>query len=567
MNQFIEKLIGRMSLAEKIGSVMTLGFSGVIVTPRIYEFIEQFHCGGLRLSPSLREFGSYIDPKTGKIVVQIDTPIGYRKGGGSPTITCAQYRDILAGFQRAALHRRHGIPLFFSWDHEGGGVDNWTITDIPRYPSQMGIRAAGDPHLAYEIAYAVARVGRAIGFNFIHSPILDLNINPLSPDCYTRSFSDRVEDVIEYGEAYCKGFRDGRMIAAGKHFPGQGDCAVDSHYELPVNNIDMKILRERNTAPYKAIIDQGLLPAMMIHHAVYPALDEKDVATVSKKVLTGFIRETLGFQGVITTDSITMAGVAVRYGVPQACAKALEAGADLVLLKAENHLVEDAFAEIRKAIEAGRITEEALNDKLRRVLTVKYDYGLFGPDSIAPENLVQARQASRADALVELAALRTVLVARDRRRTLPLSPQDRILVIEQIVETPNDITYHPCMLFRKCLDHARQVELVEIAFTADAGDRERVRNALARADAVVMTNYYSRGKLSNPELVNDILQAGNKKLVLVTNVPYPLAIPDNADTVVVTFSRTPQNLEVVAGTLFGTLTPEGQWPIAYRLPE
>ena len=352
-NTFVCGLIRRMTLDQKIGALLTLGFAGTVARPHIYEFIEKYHCGGLRLSCDMRAFGSYVDPKSNKTVVSVERSTGVKYKSAAPVPTASQYKAVLDDLQAAARRRPLGLPLHFSYDQEGGSSADFCFGGVNIFPKPMGLTATGDPHLAYEVAQAVARQSRAVGFNWVHSPVLDVCSEPKNPEIYTRSYSDDAEVVAQYAAESCRGFRDGRMIATGKHFPGRGHSDVDAHFQVPVIDVDRQTLLERELLPYKELIRLGLLPSVMIAHSIFPAIDPDNIATVSRKVITGLLREELGFEGVITTDSMTMGAIATRYGVANACALALEAGADLVLMKAENELVGQTVEAIRSFVEQG----------------------------------------------------------------------------------------------------------------------------------------------------------------------------------------------------------------------
>lgn len=224
------------------------------------------------------------------------------------------------------------------------------------------------------------------------------------------------------------------MIATGKHFPGRGHSEVDAHFQVPVIDVELQTLRERELLPYKKLIAENLLPSVMIAHSIFPAIDPDNIATVSRKVITGLLREELGFQGVIATDSMTMGAIATRYGVANACALSLEAGADLVLMKAENHLVEEVIEAIRSFVLEGRIPEEQLDDKVYRILSLKYEYGLFEPeedrenpeDVLADQGIRQlARQAARRSILTEHNQDRAIPVRGRSHRRCRMSPDTR----------------------------------------------------------------------------------------------------------------------------------------------
>lgn len=572
MNQaFIKGIISKMSPDQKIGATLTLGMSGTVISPSVYESIEKYHCSGLRLSATARMFSSYIDPQTGRTLVKIDNVQGYKPGVPAPHCPPDQWAKVLNRLQEIAGKRRLGIPLHFSFDQEGGSSADFRSGGVNIFPKPMGIRAAGDPQFAHKVALATARQARAVGLNWIHSPVLDVNSNPRNPEISHRSYSDRVAEVIEYAEQSLRGFKQGAVIATAKHFPGRGDSAVDAHYQVPVLDISRKCMDKRELLPYKVLIEGGALPAIMLAHTIYPALDETDVATVSKTIITDLLRDELGFRGVITTDSMTMAGVAVRYGVGRACAMALAGGADLVLMKAEDGLREETFDAIRRYIDQGMITEKELDEKIFRILSLKCEYGLFeSPGTVDPE---EARQIIQSEEIIELskeAALKSVLIARDRKQLLPLDTDSPILIIEQVTETADDVWWHSSMLFESCCrynnNNNNNVRLLEIAMTADENDLHEIEKLLPQFETVIMTNFFVRSKVPNNELVEKIIAAG-KTVVLVTNTPYELTIPDRADTVVVSLATSPRNMEVTAGVIFGKIRPLGQWPVAYGLPE
>jgi beta-N-acetylhexosaminidase len=563
-NEFIRNLILRMSEDQKIGSLLTLGFTGTLVRPHIYDAILKYHCGGLRLTPVSRLFGSYVEPKTGKMVMDVTDTKGYKKEIQPPSLTAGQYAKILEELQSLARSRPLGIPLHFSYDQEGGTSADFNFGGVNIFPKPMGIRATGDVNLAYAAAKATARQSKAVGFSWIHSPVLDVNTEPENPEIYTRAYSDIAEEVAEYAIKTCEGFKEEKFIATGKHFPGRGHSAVDAHFEMPVIKVDRDIMMNRELLPYRELIKRDLLPSIMTAHSIFPAFDENDIATVSKKILTGLLRDTLGFEGVITTDSMTMGGVALRYGAANACAMALEAGADLVLMKAENSLVEQTFNKIKEFIHQGRISKDELDQKVYRVLKVKYDNDLFTPQKIEDPELVLRDPGIIA--LSKNIAKRSVLV--HKSSDLPLQKTGRILVVEQINKTPNDFYWYPGVLYKNCLKYNTNIDYLETDYTFDDSDKERILQNMPNYDAVVITNFYIRGKLSNNQFIEELLAKNNSasspKIVVITNTPYPLSVPKNCPNLIISFATSPASIEVCSGVLFGETNAEGVWPVAWK---
>lgn len=560
-NKNVAHIIEKMTLDQKIGALLTLGFAGTVANPRSYDFVEKYHCGGLRLTPHGRSFGNYVNPKTGETVVNIQNDNGYKKGVSSPQCTAEEYKEVLDSLKEAAEKRPLGIPLHFSFDQEGGENANCYFPGIHLFPRPMGIRATGDSGYAREVARAVGIQCGSIGFNWIHSPNLDVNTEAMNPEIGVRSYSNEPEVVAEYARQACIGFKEAGMIATAKHFPGRGDSPVDAHFELPVITADKETLWNRELLPYRRLIGENLLPSIMIAHSIYPALDPDCVATVSRKILTGLLREEMGFQGVITTDSMTMGAIATRYGVANACAMSLEAGADLVLMKAEGGLVEETIEEIRSFVEKGRISMEELDDKVYRVLALKYEYGLFHPTD---RKFAPPEQVMKDEKILKLSrevAVKSVLVRRDEKHVLPLSKEERILLIEQ-ADTSKflNLSNYPGILYHNCLNYNRNITYLETSYEYDAEDLERIDRKIKDFDTIIVTNYFARGRTCNTEKVRELAQLG-KKLVLVTNTPYDMAIPENVGTVVLTFTPTARNIEVVAGSLFGEILPQGEMPV------
>jgi len=559
-NKFVKDTISKMSLEQKIGSLLTLGFSGTFLRPHIIKYITDYHCGGLRLSPTHRVFGSYVDPKTNKQIGNYVNNRGYKAGGTAPYTTANEYANILTTLNHIAMNRPGGIPLHFSFDQEGGTSADYNFSGVNIFPKPMGLCATGDPQLAYEVAKAVSAQSKAVGFNWMHSPVLDINTDPNNPEIYTRAYADDPDVVLEYAIQSCKGFKEGKMIATGKHFPGRGDSDIDAHFAVPTINVDKDTMFKRELYPYIELIKRDLLPSIMIAHSIFPAFDSERIATVSKAVLTGLLREEMGFEGVIVSDSMTMGALANKYGVANACALALEAGMDLILMKAENNLVEDTIAAIRDFVTSGRITESELDKKVYRVLSTKHEYGLF--TEFEKEDPLKVINDEKIITLSKTVARRSVAV--ETSQDLPLSTTEKMLVIEQINNTPNDMHWHPGSFYKYCAAYNPEAEYLETAYAYDENDKAAIKEAVHNHDTIVITSFFLRGRLSNAEFVSELIKDKTKKFIVVTNTPYPISTPTGCDNLIITYATSPHNLEVVVGVLFGKIVAGGTYPIQWK---
>ena len=562
-NKYIKGIIEKMSLEQKIGALLTLGFAGRVPQSHIYEYITKYHCGGLRMSTNMRIFGSYVDPENKKTVVKVAKKLG-AKYSPTPVCTASEFKAVIDELQSVARKRPLSLPLHFSLDQEGGSSCDCSFGSTKIFTKPMGQRAANDPKMAYEIGLATAKQCRAVGFSWMHSPVLDINVNPKNPEIGTRAYSDKADEVAEYAIETCRGLKEGKIIATGKHFPGRGDSDVDAHFKVPVIDVDKETMLNRELLPYRKLIELDLLPSIMLAHSIFPAFDKEDIATVSKPIITGLLREELGFEGVIATDSMTMGALATKYGVANACAMSLEAGADLVLMKAENHLVEETFEAIRSFVLNGRIPMEELDKKVYRVLNTKYEYGLFYDNEdhgVCPEAVMNDKAITE---LSKQAARRSVLICRDKENYLPVKSDERVIVIEQKVADFNTFQWHSGILYEQCQKYSSNVDYLETDYTWDEEDLKNVEEAVDCYDTVVITNYYTRGKLCNIKAIEKLIETG-KKIIVVTNMPYEeISVPKNAKSVVLTFATSPDNIEVVAGTIFGKIVPEGVWPVEYH---
>lgn len=244
-------------------------------------------------------------------------------------------------------------------------------------PGGMAIAAAGSVEDAYQAALISGRELSAMGINLNYAPVLDVNNNARNPVIGVRSFGESPEKVADYGAATIRGFQDAGVAATAKHFPGHGDTDVDSHLDLPTVRHDRARMDSVELVPFRRAIAEGV-DAMMSAHIYFPALEqEKLPVTLSKAVLTGLLREELGFGGIIMTDCMEMNAIAEHYGTVEASVLAIEAGADIVLIshRADRQLA--ASEAILHAVAEGRISETRIDDSVRRLLALKVKRGVI----------------------------------------------------------------------------------------------------------------------------------------------------------------------------------------------
>lgn len=574
---FIRKILGKMTLQEKVGQVLTFTRRGAMLSPSGIEQITKLYCGGLCLEPYAVETcknlywgNSQIDKnfKPPKDYFTIANTYFTGKTFGI-SITPGDYTKDLNRLQRIAIGRRLGIPLHMTIDFEGDFKNDYTSGGIRQFPPPMGMAAIGDVKLTYKIGLTIAKQLSNIGVTQIYSPVCDVNINPKNPEIGVRSFSDDPQICARHVAALVEGLQDGGLAATAKHFPGRGDSATDAHDVLDVIRADKKRMHEVELVPFKAAIAAGV-KAIMTGHSVYPAYDDQYPATLSEKVLKGLLREELGFDGVIVSDAIGMAAILKQWPLPKACAMAIRAGCDTILLKADDESRSQCFFGLLEAVRTGFLPESRLDEAVSRLLMMKYDQRLF--ETAGKKDPEKAQRYALSKPVVDLSwdvAKKALLVMRDNKKLLPLTAKQRILVIEQRIPYEfcgKDPYMHQHMFCEAITEYSTNLILVDTEFAAMDDEIAECLQLAKQADLVVMTNYYARivKTGNNRHLVKKLKDAG-KKVVVVTNYPYIEGTTAEADAVVCNFSATPDSIRAAAGLLFGKIKPCATTRLPIRL--
>ena len=257
------------------------------------------------------------------------------------------------------------MPLWVSVDQEGGRVARLKAP-FTEWPPMATLGRAGDPALARRFATALAAELRAVGVTLDFAPVLDVHTNPKNPVIGDRALAERADLVATLGGELIAGLQDAGVAACGKHFPGHGDTSTDSHLELPLVEHPIERLREVEFVPFREAVRREVA-TIMTAHVHMPALDEGVPATFSRRIVTGLLREELGYQGVILSDDLEMKAVAASTPVPEGAVRALLAGCDGVLICSGKYdLQAQALEALVKAVESGRLPLKWVEDALLR---------------------------------------------------------------------------------------------------------------------------------------------------------------------------------------------------------
>jgi len=297
--------------------------------------------------------------------------------------TAAEARTINPAIMRIAANAGL-VPPLIAIDHEGGIVQR--IKDVQNLGSNWDF-AARQPsdRQACERGLSHAQTLRELGFTMNLAPVLDVNNNPANPVIGTRSYSDDPEVVARLGSAYIRGLQGGGMVAVGKHFPGHGNTGVDSHLQLPILTQSVDELAKIELIPFRRAIDADVA-AIMSAHIVFPAVDPSGVpGTLSPAVMTGLLRQRLGFQGLAISDDMgAMKAITDNFSPGDAAVRAVNAGVDMIIMSAELARQRQARDALLLAVQNGGISRERLDEAVRHVLQAKARAGLLGEAATAP---------------------------------------------------------------------------------------------------------------------------------------------------------------------------------------
>jgi beta-glucosidase-like glycosyl hydrolase/CubicO group peptidase (beta-lactamase class C family) len=323
------------------------------------------------------------------------------------------------------LSKESRVPLLFSGDFEAGVA--FRLTGTTWTGTAMLLGATGVPALARAAGARTAAEGRALGFHWAFAPVADVNVNPQNPIINVRSFGEDPAHVAKFTAAFVQGLQEGGMLATAKHFPGHGDVASDSHLTMPTVPGDRARLERVELAPFRAAIAAGV-GSIMTGHLAVPGLGEDPAvpATLSRRILTGLLRQQLGFDGLIVTDALDMGGVKEKLDPAQACVRALAAGADVLLMPPDPAQARDAVV---AAVEAGRVPKARLDEAVLRILRAKVKLGLFEAHRDPQAWQQPTGYVDVAEDFALEVATRGLTLVRDARDLVPLPPAGKTVLV------------------------------------------------------------------------------------------------------------------------------------------
>ncbi len=336
----VERLIFQMSDRQLVGQMVMIGFSGQKdMDDDSISLMEQYSVGNVILF-------------------------------GWNTRTFVQTKELT---EKIRSHNATGIPLMIGIDIEGGSVTRFKGQWKPFISSAQKLGEVNDLSRVFEQYKRIGEQLKEIGINIDLAPVMDIAPHPSATFLGNRMFGSDPDKVAALIREAVKGLHAGGIASMGKHFPGHGDTAADSHHTLPVLKATLEEMEAYALVPFQAAVDEGV-DAMLVAHLSYPNVDGDYITSVSPTVITGILREKMGFQGVVFSDDLRMRGIRDRYSVGEGAVLHILAGGDVVLIGMHDSLQSEVLESLYQAVQDGRLTRERMEESVRRILKMKLAY-------------------------------------------------------------------------------------------------------------------------------------------------------------------------------------------------
>ncbi len=466
---------------------------------------------------------------------------------GGEAANVARYTNRMQSWAAAG----EGVPLLIGADMENGAEQQVPDATPVAYP--MGLGATRSVQVSSSAGRITGAEAAAMGLNWNFMPVADVNTNPANPVIGVRSFGEDPDLVADHATAYALAQQQQDVLASAKHFPGHGDTATDSHLGLPTVTFDRQTLEQVHLRPFQRAIEAGL-DSIMTAHVVVEAIDPSRPATLSRDVLSGLLREDMGFSGLIITDGMGMRAISDRWGTGEAAVLAIKAGADVILA---GNTAEVTAQAIHDAVIDGALDVARVNQSVLRVLRTKCEYGLFTDPWADPATAdAVAGNASHMTEATRIAQNSITLLKNEAM--LPLQ-SDSVAVVG-----PEQADELAAALNERGLE-AHGVE------TPRRPDEPTIVNAVQAADSadaiVAVTYTFSTMPAQQRALLDALLDTEKPVAMVSLGIPYDLAASSAADAAVATYALNvnavlPETvLSGLADVLVGDAAPGGRLPV------
>jgi beta-N-acetylhexosaminidase len=530
--RWVEKTIARMTLEEKIGQMVALRYNGQFVN------LDSDYMGRLR--------SLIVERKIGGLILF-----------GGEVYETAHLTNTVQELAK--------IPLLIASDFERG-VGN-QISGATLFPPLMAVGATWSEEQAYLMGKVTAIEGRALGIHMTYSPVVDVNINPENPIINVRSLGESPEQVSRLSIAFIKGCQENGLIATAKHFPGHGDTAQDSHSVLPTIGGDRNRLDKVELYPFKQAIKAGV-QAIMTAHLQLPELDPTPdtPATLSPLIITGLLREEIGFDGLIVTDAMNMGGVTTLYSPEEAALKAVQAGVDIILLPPKP---DEVIESLIKAVRDDQISEERINISVKRILEAKARLGLHNKKLVDLDTLDERVATKENLQSADLVFESSMTLVRNEDSVLPLSGRGQKIAVFSLSSDPGGYFAGRTFIREVKKRCPSLINFYADAFTGEEFIQEAVENS-RKADVIVFALFSSLGAWKGTvdldfrhiQLVQEAAAKSTPVVVVSFGSPYFLRHFSFVDSYICAYRWADQAQKAAAKALFGEIDIKGKLPVS-----
>ncbi len=551
--KWADKMLKKMTLDEKLGQMIHIGVNA--------DFMNQD-------SAKFQEFKRQVTQnKIGGIIVFV--------GGTYDSVHFINRMQELAE-----------IPLLISADFETGVA--MRFTDTINFPWNMAVSATGNPELARRKGAMMAKEIRAVGVHWNLAPDADVNNNADNPVINVRSYGEDPQEVAKYSVAFTEGLQSGNVLATAKHFPGHGDTAVDSHRGLPEINFTRERLEQIEFVPFRQLINAGV-GSVMISHIAMPQLDGEKVqplkrpdqgiytnseiiteastipATLSKNIVTDILKKDMKFDGLVVTDAMDMSGLTLYFNQDEAAVRAVLAGND-VLLKPSN--ADAPIRGLREAVKSGRITEERINESVRKILAWKYKLGLTKKQYTPLDSIDRIVASQETQKLSNEIAQNAITLVKNESDALPLKAGQKALVLA--ITNGEDRNFVGNTLTRTLARNGLQVERIAIDERSSEKEIDAAIEKAEKADVVIAGLFGrirsgAKNSVGIPEsgekVLNKILKEDTPVVSIAFGNPYLLRGFPKMKTYIVAYGDMSSLQSASADAMAGKIEFRGKLPI------
>lgn len=451
-------------------------------------------------------------------------------------------------------NQHNKIKFWVGFDAEWG--PSMRLDNTVKFPFNLTLGAIQDINLIQELGFMIGQQLRQLGVSINFAPVADVNTNPENPVINRRSFGQDPARVASWAAAYARGLKQAGIMACAKHFPGHGDTSVDSHVGLPVINHVMQRIQEIELTPFQYLINKGI-PSVMVGHLLLPEYDKEMPATLSHAITTNLLKKECAFEGLVVTDGLDMQGVTNILKPGMIEVKALQAGADLLLIPSN---VDKAFTCIKQAVLDGLITQDELDEHVLKIIHAKNIY--TQTSNCLPETITAALNTPKAQELSRLLYQKAITVVSNNNIPL-VATSDPIaaITIDMVQDCPlvSALSNHYHITSYSLTHNPTQEELAHAYATAEAA--KTIIVGLAGLSYQPHTNYGIAEQII--ELIQK-LQTLHKTLILVLfGNPYAIELFNGTSTLIVAYEDHPYAQQAAVELILGNMQAEGKLPIEF----